>query len=128
MADEFQTGVCSGNWWDSSRNRYESASSPAPTVLTSVGGYAWQPDMVDIKATRSTSMDSVSASGTSPVAFPDSQKMQGADSSSGGAGAGGVMTDPNLQMMGLGLSSQAMDWNQALLWVESETLEQSFDQ
>lgn len=115
MADEFQTGICSGNWWDSSRNRYESASSPASTVLTSVGSYAWQPDMVDIKATRSASMDSVSVSGATSVVFPDTQKMQGPDSSSGGGGGGGVLADPNLQMMGLGLSSQAMDWNQALL-------------
>ena len=109
MADEFQTGICSGNWWESSRNRYESASSPASTVLTSVGSYAWQPDMAaDIKATRSNSMDSVSVSGTSSGVFADNQKMQGHDSSGG-------LTDPNLQMMGLGLSSQAMEWNQALL-------------
>lgn len=119
MADEFQTGICSGNWWESSRNRYESASSPASTVLTSAGSYAWQPDMVEIKATRSNSMDSVSVSGNSSVVFADSQKIQGHDSSGSGGGGGnggsGVMADPNLQMMGLGLSSQAMEWNQALL-------------
>jgi hypothetical protein len=48
-------------------------------------------------------METVSVSDSS-VAFHDSQKLQqGHDSSA------------DLHMMGLGLSSQAMDWNQALL-------------
>lgn len=51
-------------------------------------------------------MDSMSVSDSS-VVFQDAQKLQGHDSVGGG--------DPNLQMMGLGLSTQAMDWNQALL-------------
>lgn len=109
MADEYQT---SGNWWDSSRNRFEAAgTSPSSSALNSLGSYGWSStDMVDIKA-RSC-MDSVSVSGTSMVFHDTHQKLQATDSSSG-SGA-----DPNLHMMGLGLSnSQAVDWNQALLSV-----------
>ena len=96
MADEFQT---SGNWWDSSRRRFEaSGTSPSSTTLNSLGSFGWSTtDMVDIKAR--SSMDSVSVSGSS--------SMVAADSSGGG--------DPNLHMMGLGLSSQPLDWNQAAL-------------
>lgn len=52
-------------------------------------------------------------------------QLQGHDSSSG-AGPPGVnlLTDPNLHMMGLGLSSQTMDWNQALF--RGEKAESSF--
>ncbi|KAF3453564.1 hypothetical protein FNV43_RR04004 [Rhamnella rubrinervis] len=106
MADEYQT---SGNWWDSSRNRFESAgTSPSSSALNSLGSYGWSStDMVDIKA-RSC-MDSVSVSGTSMVFHDTHQKLQPTDSSSASG------SDPNLHMMGLGLSnSQPMDWNQAL--------------
>lgn len=51
-------------------------------------------------------MDSGSVSGTTSMVFHDTQKLQGSDSASGG--------DPNLHMMGLGLNSQATDWNQTL--------------
>lgn len=104
MADEYQT---SGNWWDSTRNRFEAAgTSPSSSAL---GSYGWSSadHMVDVKA-RSC-IDSVSVSGTSSVVFHDTQKLQPTDSSASGG-------DPNLHMMGLGLSnSQAMDWNQAAL-------------
>ncbi|XP_057969229.1 transcription factor bHLH123-like [Malania oleifera] len=111
MAEEYQTGVCStGNWWDSSRNRFDSGSSPSSSTLNSIGSFGWPTDMADIKAR--SSMDSATVSGSS-VVFQDTQKLQGPDSA-GGSDSGGstVLTDPNLQMMGLGLSCQAMDWNQ----------------
>lgn len=62
--------------------------------------------MADIKA-RST-MDSLSVS-VSSVVLQETQKLQGHESAAAAAG------DPSLHMMGLGLSTQAMDWNQALL-------------
>lgn len=102
MADEFQT---TGNWWDSSRNRFETGASPPSSSLNSLGSFGWQPDMVEMKAR--SSMDSGSVSGTTSMVFHDTQKLQGSDSASGG--------DPNLHMMGLGLNSQATDWNQTLL-------------
>ena len=52
-------------------------------------------------------MDSMSSVSGSSVVFQEPQKLQGHESAGGG--------DPSLQMMGLGLSTQAMDWNQSLL-------------
>ncbi|KAM5585803.1 transcription factor bHLH123 [Rosa sericea] len=112
MADEFQN---TGNWWDSSsRNRFETGASPPSSSLNSLGSFGWQPDMIEIKAR--SSMDSGSVSGTSSMVFHDPQKLQGSDSSSGG--------DPSLHMMGLGLNSQATDWNQAIF--RGEKAETSF--
>ncbi|KAI4322854.1 hypothetical protein L6164_022507 [Bauhinia variegata] len=102
--DQFQT---SGNWWDSARN-VSGASQSTSSALTNMGNFAWQQqasDMVDMKPR--SSMDSMPASGSSSVVFHDTQKLQAPDSASA--------TDPNLHMMGLGLSSQPMDWNQASL-------------
>ncbi|KAA8526897.1 hypothetical protein F0562_008874 [Nyssa sinensis] len=100
MADEFQIG--SGNWWDSSRNRFDSgSSSSSSTALTSIGSFGWATEIADTKAR--SSMDSGSVSGSSNV-FQDTQKLQTPDSTGGGA-----LADSNLQMMGLGLSSQPID-------------------
>lgn len=102
MADEFNT---SRNWWDSSRTRFESGTSSSSSALNSLGSFGWPTELAEIKARAS--MDSLSLSGSS-VVFQDTQKLQGQES----AGAG---DDPNLHMMGLGLPTQAMDWNQTLL-------------
>ncbi|KAJ6770520.1 TRANSCRIPTION FACTOR BHLH123-LIKE ISOFORM X1 [Salix purpurea] len=101
MADEYT----STNWWassSSSRNRFDSTgSSSTASGLTSLGSFAWPTEMVDVKGR--SSMETVSVSDSSAV-FHDSQKLQqGHDSSA------------DLHMMGLGLPSQAIDWNQALL-------------
>ncbi|KAK6934363.1 hypothetical protein RJ641_034518 [Dillenia turbinata] len=107
MADEFQTGICGGNWWDTSRNRYNSGSSPptsssSSTVLNNnVQNFGWQ------QGDRSTTIDSSSMSTTSMV---NSQ-----DNSAGNTDASSVITDQNLQIMGLGLSCQGIDWNQTLI-------------
>lgn len=113
MADEFNTGT---NWWDSTRNstttnnRFDStagSSSSSPSGLNnSLGSFGWATEMVDIKtaaAAARSSMDSVSSVSGTSVVFQDTQKLQG----------GPVAGD--FHMIGLGLSSQAMDWNQALL-------------
>ncbi|KAJ9153670.1 hypothetical protein P3X46_027088 [Hevea brasiliensis] len=98
MADEFNTTT---NWWDSSRNRFDSGSSSSSSGLNSLGSFAWPSEMVDVKGRSSIESASVS---DSSVVFHDTQKLQqGQDSGA------------DLHMMGLGLSSQAMDWNQALL-------------
>lgn len=103
MADEFNT---SGNWWDStSRSRFESGTSSS-SGLTNLGSFVWTTDMAEIKA-RTNTMDSMSSVSGSSVVFQEPQKLQGHESAGGG--------DPSLQMMGLGLSTQAMDWNQSLL-------------
>ncbi|KAI3457030.1 hypothetical protein Pfo_013693 [Paulownia fortunei] len=102
MADEFQLG--SGNWWDTSRNRFDGGTTPA-SISTTLASFGWPTEMVDMKSR--SSMDSGTASGGSLV-------LQGCHDQSSAGGSGGVLANPNLQMMGLGLSSQGMDWNQAL--------------
>ncbi|KAG8386232.1 hypothetical protein BUALT_Bualt03G0127500 [Buddleja alternifolia] len=116
MADEFQLG--SGNWWDTSRTRFDSGTTPPSisTTLNSMASFGWPPpEMVDMKLSR-PSMDSGTASGGGAMMSHD-----GHDQSSVG-GNGGVLGNPNLQMMGLGLSSQGMDtWNQTLLGEKAES-------
>lgn len=102
MADEFNTTT---NWWESSRNRFDSGSSSSSSALNnSLGSFGWPTEMVDIKAARSSIDSSASVSGSS-VVFQDSQKLQQGPDSAGS----------DLHMMGLGLSSPSLDWNQALL-------------
>ncbi|KAL2331517.1 hypothetical protein Fmac_019098 [Flemingia macrophylla] len=106
--DEFQA---SGNWWDTARNvKYESGASQSSS--SAITNFGWQPsDMADMKPR--SSMDS------SSVVFHESHnKLQPPDSA--------TSTDPNLHMMGLGLSSQAMDWNQASLLRDQKGPENSF--
>ncbi|TKY66639.1 dimerization protein [Spatholobus suberectus] len=107
--DQFQA---SGNWWESARNvRFESGESQSSSSgLTNMGNYAWQHDMA-----RSSSMDN-SASGGSSVVFHDQKQLQVQPHHDSATST----NDPNLHMMGLGLSSQAMDWNQASLQLRGE--------
>ncbi|KAL9322342.1 hypothetical protein ACSQ67_010395 [Phaseolus vulgaris] len=109
--DQFQA---SGNWWDTARNvRYESRTShSSSSAITNIGNFGWQAsDMAEMKPR--SSMDS------SSVVFHDSQnKLQPPDST--------TSTDPNLHIMDLGLSSQAMDWNQASLLRGEKGTENSF--
>ncbi|XP_022734481.1 transcription factor bHLH123-like [Durio zibethinus] len=109
MADEFNTGT---NWWDSSRstnNRFDAtaagSSASSSGLNNSLGSFGWGAEMVDIKAAARSSMDSVSSVSGRSVVFQDTSKLQGEPDHPPG----------DLHMMGLGLSSQAMDWNQALL-------------
>ncbi|XVF70484.1 hypothetical protein PTKIN_Ptkin11bG0165200 [Pterospermum kingtungense] len=117
MADDFNTGT---NWWDSSRstttnNRFDAtagSSSSSPSGLNnSLGSFGWATEMVDIKAGAAaaarSSMDSVSSVSGTSVVFQDTQKLQGGPHHHNPPG--------DFHMIGLGLSSQAMDWNQALL-------------
>ncbi|XP_030446013.2 transcription factor bHLH123 [Syzygium oleosum] len=115
----------SGNWWDASRNRYESGtSSSSSSGLSSLGSFGgWLTDMGgDMKAARS----SMESAGGSSVVFHDTQKLQPHNSAVLGDTSGSLV-DPNLHMMNLGLSSQAMDWNnQNLLRGDHKGTESSF--
>ncbi|KAK7272469.1 hypothetical protein RJT34_29084 [Clitoria ternatea] len=116
--DEFQA---SGNWWDTARSvRYESGASQSSSSAITNNNFTWQPssdNMVDIKPR--SSMDN-----SSSVVFHDTahhnnnNKLQPSDSDSS--------NDPNLHMMGLGLSSQPMDWNQPSLLRGEKGTENSF--
>ncbi|KAF6159352.1 hypothetical protein GIB67_032123 [Kingdonia uniflora] len=115
MADEFQSGICNGNWWNTSTrnnglNNVESL--PCSTAMNDIGSFGWPNEMVEIKA-RSNCEESVSVSDSS-IVFQDVQKPQGSDSVSGGGS--NLLIDSPLQMTGFGLSSSpTMDWNQSLL-------------
>ncbi|XVF77694.1 hypothetical protein PTKIN_Ptkin14bG0067500 [Pterospermum kingtungense] len=107
MADEFNTAT---NWWDSSRstnNRFDAtaagSSAPSSGLNNSLGSFGWATEMVDIKsAAARSSMDSVSSVSGGPDHHHHHQHQH-------------QPPGDNLHMMGLGLSSQAVDWNQALM-------------
>ncbi|XAR67503.1 hypothetical protein NMG60_11002282 [Bertholletia excelsa] len=108
MAEEFHTG--GGSWWDSSRR-----PPPPSSDLAGTGGFGWLPEM-DLRA-RSSVDSAAGSSGSAVLSNP--QKLHGQDSGA----SGGVAADLNLQMIGLGLSSQAMDWNPTILHEESPASE-----
>ncbi|XP_060189798.1 transcription factor bHLH123-like isoform X2 [Lycium barbarum] len=132
MAEEFQLGR--GNWWESStssstttsssRNKFIESGislcttpSASSTTLGSMGSnFVWPTEIEDIKA----------RSDNSSMVFPaDSQRSYTTESSIGGGGGGGgvgrgvLSANHNLQMMGLGLSPQGLDWNQPFLGEKS---------
>ncbi|KAF8414044.1 hypothetical protein HHK36_002043 [Tetracentron sinense] len=110
MADKFQTGICSGKWWSSSKNGFNGVSSPcSTTVNVTQSSFGWPTEKVEIKA-RSCE-ESASVSGSSIVSL-DTQKLQGPDCVTGGSS---ILMDSALQMMDFRLSSTKKDWNQALL-------------
>jgi len=107
MADDDQFHHSSGNWWDTaSRNmRFNqsggTSQSSSSSITNNIVDFAWQnSDMVEIKPRSSME--------NSSVVFHDNQKLQQPQDSS-------TSSDPNLHMMGLGLSSHTMDWNQPSL-------------
>ncbi|PNY11316.1 transcription factor bHLH123-like protein [Trifolium pratense] len=109
--EQFQA---SGNWWETpARNmRYESIEQQQQQQSSSFGG--WQQQQ------QHQHHDTMSASGSSSVVFHDTtQKLQPSDSSTSN-------NDSNLHMMGLGLSSQTIDWNQASLLRGEKASEGSF--
>jgi hypothetical protein len=108
MADDDQFHHSSGNWWDTaSRNmRFDhqsgggtsQSSNSSAITNNNIVDFGWQnSDMVEIKP-RSSMENS----------FHDTQKLQQNQDSS-------TSSDPNLHMMGLGLSSHSIDWNQPSL-------------
>ncbi|XP_075663595.1 transcription factor bHLH112 isoform X3 [Castanea sativa] len=114
MAEEFQTGICGGNWWmNPSRSTFTGSSSPCSMALNDTGSYAWS-DMVDMKGRPCEETNSVS---DSSIVFQDVQKPQQQADSASGCGSSSILIDSTLQMMGFGLSSSSTtsDWNQALL-------------
>ncbi|KAL0443459.1 UNVERIFIED_CONTAM: Transcription factor [Sesamum latifolium] len=113
MADEFQVG--SGNWWDASRTRFDAGTTPPAsisTTLNAIASFGWPTEMEEMKSR--SSMDSGPATGVSLV-------LQGGHDQSSAAATGGGLGNLNLQMVGLGLSSQGMDWNQTLLGEKGES-------
>ncbi|KAF2305032.1 hypothetical protein GH714_001183 [Hevea brasiliensis] len=127
MAEEFQTGICGGNWWSLSKSVFMGGgSSPCSTDInaTDMGNYGpWMvTDVGDLKprsckldnSNNITTTDSLS---DSSVLVQDSLKTQQTDSDRAGSS---VLMDSTLQMMGFGISSSSsssssLDWSQTLL-------------
>ncbi|MCE0481904.1 hypothetical protein HAX54_040093 [Datura stramonium] len=124
MAEEFQLGR--GNWWESSTSASSTSSSSRNKFIDSGISSCTKP------SASSTALSSMASnfvwpteihedikgrSDNSSMVFPgaDSHKRYASESSisgEGGARQGVLSGDPNLQMMGLGLPSQGLDWNQ----------------
>ncbi|MCD7462304.1 hypothetical protein HAX54_048212 [Datura stramonium] len=129
MAEEFQLGR--GNWWESStsasstssssRNKFidsgiSSCTKPSAssTALSSMASNIWPTEIhEDIKG----------RSDNSSMVFPgaDSHKRYASESSISGEGGArqGVLSGDLFQMMGLGLPSQGLDWNQPFFRVKN---------
>ncbi|XP_031258206.1 transcription factor bHLH112-like isoform X2 [Pistacia vera] len=119
MAEEFQTGICGGTWWNSSRSSFSPCSASGIGLTDHMGSFLWPTSsMVDVKTTtRSCEESNNSVSADSSIVFQSAQKPQPqqTDSDSGGSS---ILMDSTLQMMSFGLSSSSSpstDWNQALL-------------
>ncbi|KAL6538378.1 hypothetical protein OROGR_012366 [Orobanche gracilis] len=111
MADDDQFQLGSGSWWNTTRNRlFDTGTPPTSTPTTTLNNLAsfessWPTEMaVDMNKPTSTASGGVS----------------GHEQSSGDGG----LADQNFQMMGLGLSSQNLDWDQAIF--TGEEVESSF--
>ncbi|OWM81218.1 transcription factor bHLH123-like [Punica granatum] len=118
MAEEFGA---SGNMWDlsSSRNRFESgASSTSSSGLTSIGGFGWLTDMGDMKPRSSIDHSSPnisissSGSGVTSAGFHHHHDAHNKLSLGAESTSSSNLAETSLHMMNLGLSSQAIDWNQ----------------
>uniref|UniRef100_A0A7N0RDJ6 BHLH domain-containing protein n=1 Tax=Kalanchoe fedtschenkoi TaxID=63787 RepID=A0A7N0RDJ6_KALFE len=109
MAEEYQqqqSNMCSQNWWSNTNN----PSAGSGNRYESVGGGGAGDHLVDHNSV------SVSGSSSSSMMFLSTgQKMPGTAPGQSLSGGDGVLVDPNLQAIGLGLSSQGVDWDQALL-------------
>lgn len=125
MAEEFQAGICGGNWWNPSRNAF--VASPCSVGLNDLGSFGWPCDMVDTKARSSSSCGETTESVVcdASIAFQDIVQKpphHHTDSISDGtsptsASGSFVFVDSSLPMMGFGLStsSTTSDLNHALL-------------
>ncbi|KAL0305858.1 UNVERIFIED_CONTAM: Transcription factor [Sesamum radiatum] len=102
-SEEFQGGVCGGNWWNPSRNLF---GSPCSLPTNDIGSFGWPNyDLImDMKAPRSNDESVGSAA--------DGRKPQQES-----AANGSLSVDSTLQMMGISLSSSTTpeDWNQDFL-------------
>ncbi|KAL0398696.1 UNVERIFIED_CONTAM: Transcription factor [Sesamum radiatum] len=102
-SEEFQGGVCGGNWWNPSRNLF---GSPCSLPTNDIGSFGWPNyDLImDMKAPRSNDESVGSAA--------DGRKPQQESDANGS-----MSVDSTLQMMGISLSSSTTpdDWNQDFL-------------
>ncbi|XP_008777138.1 transcription factor bHLH123-like [Phoenix dactylifera] len=109
MADDFQSGICSGGgWWNLARSAGSDvlASVSSSTTITDIGGggFSWATAELAEPKARSGEELAGSASGSS-LNFQDTHKLPPPD-------AGLPLIDSSFQTPGFGLST---DWTQTLL-------------
>ncbi|KAG1347253.1 transcription factor bHLH123 [Cocos nucifera] len=112
MADEFQSGICSGgSWWNLARSAGLDgpATVSCSTAITDMGGggFSWATAELAEPKARSGEESAGSVSGSS-ASFQDTPKLPPSD-------VGPSVMDSTLQMPGFSLSSPPIDWTQALL-------------
>ncbi|KAK4347056.1 hypothetical protein RND71_033395 [Anisodus tanguticus] len=98
MADEYQAGVCGGNWWNSSRSIF-GTSLCASSVPIGNSNFAWpNHDLLDMKS--SCRSNDESGNSDESVVLQELPKR-----------------DSTLQMLGIGLSSSTSsdNWNHTLI-------------
>lgn len=98
MADEFQAGVCGGNWWNSSRSIFGSSLCAASSIGNN---FAWpNNDLLDMKS--SCRSNDESGNSDESVVLQELPKH-----------------DSTLQMLGIGISSSSTsstpDWNHIMM-------------
>ncbi|EEF43978.1 transcription factor, putative [Ricinus communis] len=126
MAEEFQTGICGGNWWSLSKNMFMGGSSPcsAGHDLGSTYGSWLVSDMVDhlkprssISCKDSTNINTILVSDHNSVVFQDSHKpQQQSDSDHSGGSSSILMDNSTLQMMSFGISSSSSSSSPSSDW------------
>lgn len=104
MADEFQAGVCGGNWWNSSRSIFGSSLCAASSIGNN---FAWpNNDLLDMKSSCRSNNDESGNSDDSVVLQELPKHHQ-------------QPHDSTLQMLGIGLSSSSIsstpDWNHTMM-------------
>ena len=131
MAEEFQGGICGGNWWNSSRSVIMAASPCSVGLNHDVAGFGWpghDMNMVDniIKARSSSGGDANSVCDSSTncgfqevvqkphlLHHQSDLNINNVNTSVSGC-ATSLLIDSTLQMMGFGLStSPSSDLNQS---------------
>lgn len=116
MAEEFQLGR--GNWWESSTSASSTTTSSSRNKFIDSG-------ISSCTTPSASSTTALSSMASSFINWPTeihedikvrSDNFPSADSHNRGGQGVLSVDDPNLQMMGLGLSShQGLDWNQPFL-------------
>lgn len=128
MAEEFQTGVCSGSWWNTSRSGLDGSTVAAARASCSVGvtdigaAFGWTPEAMEANA-RSCEEAVATASGGYGVTFQDAPRVHITDPMV----TGGFLMGTTPLMSDFSLSSPTADWSQALLSVLTFPLLNLFD-
>uniref|UniRef100_A0A1D1XEU8 Transcription factor bHLH123 n=1 Tax=Anthurium amnicola TaxID=1678845 RepID=A0A1D1XEU8_9ARAE len=117
MAEEFQTGVCSGSWWNATRSGFDGAEAAATATVscsvavTEAGGFGWTAEVMEGKARSCDDTVATASGGSSSVTFQDAPGVHVSDPMA----SSGFLMESTLPMADFTLSSPTVDWSQTLL-------------